>query len=72
MKEASNTYVETSGTIPEFIEQTTDIDENRVFFGSDIPYYRFPTQKAIVDASNISNKARRKIYSENFDRLFKP
>ncbi len=71
LKELPNTYVETSGTLPEFIEMATDIDENRVLFGSDMPYYRFPTQAAIVDAANISSKTRRKIYFENFERLFR-
>jgi predicted TIM-barrel fold metal-dependent hydrolase len=63
--------VETSGTLPEFIEMATRIDENRVLFGSDIPYYRFPTQTAIVEAADIPNKMKQKIYSENFERLFK-
>lgn len=71
LKDSANIYVETSGTLPEFVEMATDIDENRVLFGSDIPYYRFPTQAAIVDAAEISLKTRRKVYFENFNRLFK-
>jgi predicted TIM-barrel fold metal-dependent hydrolase len=63
--------VETSGTLPEFVEMAADVDENRVLFGSDIPYYRFPTQTAIIDAAEIPLKARRKVYFENFNRLFK-
>jgi predicted TIM-barrel fold metal-dependent hydrolase len=72
MKESSNIYVETSGTLPDFVEMATEIDENRVLFGSDIPYYRFPTQTAIIEASGITEKTRRKVYSENFEKLFKP
>jgi len=71
LKELNNVYVETSGTLPEFVELATDIDENRVLFGSDIPYYHFSTQKAIIDAAKISNKVKRKIYFENFERLFR-
>jgi predicted TIM-barrel fold metal-dependent hydrolase len=71
LKDLPNIYVETSGTLPEFVEMAVDVDENRVLFGSDIPYYRFPTQTAIVDAAEISLKTRRKVYSENFNRLFK-
>ncbi len=71
LKDLPNIYVETSGTLPEFVEMSVDIDENRVLFGSDIPYYRFPTQTAIIDAAEISQKARRKVYFENFNRLFK-
>lgn len=71
LKDLPDIYVETSGTLPEFVEMAVDIDENRVLFGSDIPYYRFPTQTAIVDAARISMKARRKVYHENFNRLFK-
>ncbi len=70
LRELPNIYVETSGTLPEFVEMSIDVDENRVLFGSDSPYYRFPTQTAIIDAAEISNKARRKVYFENFERLF--
>jgi len=72
LKESPNIYVETSGTLPEFVELATDIDENRVLFGSDIPYYRFPTQTAIIEAAKVSGKVKRKIYFENFERLFEP
>jgi predicted TIM-barrel fold metal-dependent hydrolase len=72
LKELDNIYVETSGTLPEFIELATNIDENRVLFGSDIPYYRFPTQTAIIEEAELSNKVKRKVYFENFERLFKP
>jgi predicted TIM-barrel fold metal-dependent hydrolase len=70
MKECENVYVETSGTLPDFIEVAADIDENRILFGSDIPYYRLPTQTAIVEAANISQTAKRKVYSVNFHNLF--
>jgi len=71
LTELPNVFVETSGALPDFVEMATDVDENRVLFGSDIPYYRFPTQTAIIDAANISNKVRRKVYFENFERMFK-
>ncbi|HKZ94361.1 MAG TPA: amidohydrolase family protein [Candidatus Bathyarchaeia archaeon] len=71
LKDSHNIHVETSGTLPEFVEMATDVDENRVLFGSDIPYYRFPTQAAIIEAAEISNKAKRKAYFENFNKLFK-
>ncbi|MEM2119433.1 MAG: amidohydrolase family protein [Candidatus Bathyarchaeia archaeon] len=70
LRECENVYVETSGTLPDFIEHAADIDENRILFGSDIPYYRFPTQTAIVEAANISPKVKRKVYCENFEKLF--
>ncbi|MDH5449292.1 MAG: amidohydrolase family protein [Candidatus Bathyarchaeota archaeon] len=70
LKQSENIYVETSGTLPEFIEISVDIDEDWVLFGSDVPYYRYPVQIAIVDAANISQKAKRKVYCENFQRLF--
>jgi len=71
LREAKNVYVETSGTIPEFIEMSVDVDEDRVLFGSDVPYYRYPVQIAIVEAAEISPKAKRKVYYDNFRRLFK-
>ncbi|MEM3700066.1 MAG: amidohydrolase family protein [Candidatus Bathyarchaeia archaeon] len=70
LRECENVYVETSGTLPDFIELSVDIDENRILFGSDIPYYRYPTQIAIVEAAEISHKTRRKIFYENFQKLF--
>lgn len=72
LKESTNVYVETSGTLPEFVELATDADKNRVLFGSDVPYYRYPTQTAIIEAAEISNKTKRKVYFENFERLFIP
>jgi predicted TIM-barrel fold metal-dependent hydrolase len=70
LKEHKNVYVETSGTVPDFIELSTDIDEDRVLFGSDVPYYRYPTQMSIVEAAQVSQEAKRKIYYENFQKLF--
>jgi len=72
LKESSSIYVETSGTLPEFVEMACDVDQNRVMFGSDVPYYRYPTQTAIVEAAEVSNEVKRKVYFENFERLFKP
>jgi predicted TIM-barrel fold metal-dependent hydrolase len=69
LKESENVYVETSGTLPDFIELAADIDENRILFGSDAPYYRYPTQIAIVNSAEISQKAKRKILYDNFQRM---
>lgn len=71
MKECKNIYVETSGTLPDTIELAADIDEDRILFGSDIPYYRYPTQLAIIEASEISQKAKTKILYQNFQDLFR-
>jgi predicted TIM-barrel fold metal-dependent hydrolase len=70
MQQFDNIYVETSGTLPDLIQLAADIDENRILFGSDIPYYRYPTQIAIVEASEITQRAQRKVFYENFQRLF--
>jgi predicted TIM-barrel fold metal-dependent hydrolase len=69
LTQCENTYVETSGTLPDFIELAADVDENRVLFGSDVPYYRYPTQIAIVEAANISQKTKRKVFFENFKKM---
>jgi len=70
LKECENVYVETSGTLPDFIELSADIDEDRILFGSDVPYYRYPTQIAIIEAAEISQNAKRKIFFENFHKMF--
>jgi len=69
MKECENVYVETSGTLPDFIELSVDVDEDRILFGSDVPYYRYPTQIAIVGAAEISQRAKKKIFFENFQNF---
>jgi len=69
MEQFDNVYVETSGTLPDFIELARDIDENRILFGSDAPYYRYPTQIAIVEASEITQKTKKKVFYENFQKL---
>lgn len=69
-QECPNVYVETSGTLPEFIEIMVDIDQDRILFGSDVPYYHYPTQIAIVESAQISKKAKRKLFKENFQKLF--
>lgn len=71
LKGTENIYVETSGTLPELIELSADINEDRILFGSDVPYYRYPTQIAIVKSAEISQKAKRKIFYENFQKLFR-
>ena len=70
LKECENVCVETSGTLPDFIELCADVDGDRILFGSDVPYYRYPTQIAIVEAAEISQKTKRKIFHENFQRIF--
>ena len=70
MEKFNNIYVETSGTLPDFIELAADMDENRILFGSDAPYYRYPTQIAIVEAAEISQRTKKKIFRENFEIMF--
>jgi predicted TIM-barrel fold metal-dependent hydrolase len=70
LNECENVYVETSGTLPDFVELSADVDGDRILFGSDVPYYRYPTQIAIVEAAEISQKAKRKIFFENFQKMF--
>jgi predicted TIM-barrel fold metal-dependent hydrolase len=60
LRECENVYVETSGTLPDFIELSVDIDENRILFGSDIPYYRYPTQIAIIEAQKFHRNLKEK------------
>jgi len=70
MKQCENVYVETSGTSPDLVELSADIDQGRILFGSDVPYYRYPTQIIIIETAEISQKVKRKILCENFQRLF--
>jgi predicted TIM-barrel fold metal-dependent hydrolase len=71
MKQCPNVYVETSASLPDLIELAVDTDEDRILFGSDIPYLRYPAQIALVEAARISERAKRKVLHDNFQRLFK-
>jgi len=64
-----NVYVETSGTTSKLIEMAINIAEDRVLFGSDVPYFRYPTQIAVIEASSIDNKAKRKVLRDNFQKF---
>ena len=70
MEQFDNIYVETSGTLPDIIELATDVDKNRILFGSDFPYYRYPTQMAIIQAADIKQRTKERIFYENFQELF--
>lgn len=70
MEQFNNVYVETSGTLPDFIERVVEIDEDRILFGPDAPYYRYATQIAIINASEITQKVKQKVFYENFETLF--
>ena len=70
LKECKNVYVETSGTLPIFIELAADIDDSRILFGSDVPYYCYPTQTSIVEAAEVSQKVKKRIFYENFQSFF--
>jgi predicted TIM-barrel fold metal-dependent hydrolase len=70
MKECQNIYVETCGTLPELVELAVKIDETRVLFGSDAPYYRYAPQIAIVEASRLTERIKRRVFYENFQTLF--
>jgi predicted TIM-barrel fold metal-dependent hydrolase len=70
LRECENVHVETSGTIPDLIEIAAEIDSNRVLFGSDVPYYRYPTQITTVEAAEVPQKTKRRIFYENFQRFF--
>jgi len=72
LKECENVYVETSGTLPDIIELCVDVDENRILFGSDVPYYKYPTQISIVEAAEVEQRIKRKIFYQNFQELFAP
>jgi predicted TIM-barrel fold metal-dependent hydrolase len=69
MEQFENVYVETSGTLPDFIELAKDIDEDRILFGSDAPYYRYQTQIAIVEAADMTQKAKEKVFYGNFQEF---
>lgn len=48
-----------------------EMGEERLLFGSDVPYYDFGFDKVTVEKANISDDVQRKIFFENAKRIFK-
>jgi len=68
-----NVYMDTACThyILNPIENAVrEAGEDKLVFGTDYPYYEIAYDKMIVDAADISDSTRAKIYYENARRIF--
>ncbi|MGQ9530839.1 MAG: hypothetical protein ACUVQX_06395 [Candidatus Bathycorpusculaceae bacterium] len=65
-----NPNVKASGSLPDFVELSVEVDGDGILFGLDISYLRYLTQIVTIKAAQISQRSKRKIFYDNFQRLF--
>jgi predicted TIM-barrel fold metal-dependent hydrolase len=70
MSDYENVYSDTSGCRVHLLEYATESVEDKILFGSDYPYLSHRVQMEVVNASDISESVKGKIFSGNFERLF--
>ncbi len=70
-KKFDNVYVDTSGTRVYMLEYACSEIPERIVFGSDYPYLNYRVQKTVVEAAEISDELREKIFADNLKRLLR-
>ncbi|UCE38164.1 MAG: amidohydrolase [Thermoplasmata archaeon] len=71
MRDYENVYSDTSGSRVKILEYAQETCHDKIMFGSDYPYLSYRVQMEVVRAAEISESVRNKIFSGNFERLFK-
>lgn len=64
-----NVYVDTSGTRVYMLEYACSEIPDKIVFGSDHPYLNYKVQKTVVEAADISDSRKDKIFSDNLKGL---
>ncbi len=64
-----NVYVDTSGTRVYMLEYACSEIPDKILFGSDHPYLNYKVQKTVVEAADISDSRKDKIFSDNLKGL---
>lgn len=68
-KKYDNVYVDTSGTRVYMLEYACGEIPKKLVFGSDHPYLNYKVQKTVVEAADISDSQKEKIFSDNLKVL---
>lgn len=68
-EEHENVFVDTSGTRVYLLEHAVEKIPDRIVFGSDHPYLNYEVQKTVVNAADIEEKQKKKIFKENLEDL---
>ncbi len=70
-EESENVYVDTSGARVYLLEHAVEKIPEKLVFGSDFPYLNYRVQKEVVDAADITEDQKEKIFKENLEGLLK-
>jgi predicted TIM-barrel fold metal-dependent hydrolase len=70
MRDYENAYSDTSGCRVKLLEYATESCGDKIMFGSDYPYLSYRVQMEVVRAADISDDARKMIFSGNFRDFF--
>jgi predicted TIM-barrel fold metal-dependent hydrolase len=70
MSDYENVYSDTSGSRVFLLEHAVKTCEDKILFVSDYPYLNYRVQMEVVRAADISENVKKKIFEDNFERLF--
>jgi predicted TIM-barrel fold metal-dependent hydrolase len=70
MKDYKNVYSDTSGCRVHLLEYATESCEDKILYGSDYPYLSHRVQMEVVNAADISEEVKGKIFHGNFLKFF--
>jgi len=66
-----NVYADTSGTRVYMLEHACERIPEKVVFGSDFPYLNYIVQKSVVEASDIDDSIKERIFRKNLEEFLK-
>ncbi len=69
VEDFENVFVDTSGTRVYLLEHAVERIPDNLVFGSDFPYLNYKVQKEVVNAADISDEHKEKIFRENLRGL---
>jgi predicted TIM-barrel fold metal-dependent hydrolase len=70
MRDYENVYSDTSGCRVHLLEYAMETCQDKILFGSDYPYLSHRVQMEVVNASEISQEAKNRVFSANFRDFF--
>lgn len=70
MRDFENVYSDTSGSRVHLLEYAVKTCQDKILFGSDYPYLSHRVQMEVVNAAEISQEEKKRIFSANFREFF--
>lgn len=68
-EEFENVFVDTSGARVYLLEHAVEKIPDHLVFGSDFPYLNYRVQKEVIDAADITDEQKEKIFQKNLKGL---